>query len=1048
MSAPSTSYVPLWCKSNYSFLEGASHPAELVETASQLGLPAMALTDRDGFYGLVKGHMRARELGLSLICGTQLTLADESQVVILVKDHQGYRNLCRLITTGRRRCEKGRSAVSVDEVCAAREGLVVMWGGDGTREPSPDPAHEGKRRDELALARQVHQLKEAFEHDLYLMLVRHQEAKEVRYEQDLLRWSRVYQLPLVATTEVLYHHRQRQPLQDVLTCIRHGKTLDRAGRILRPNAEHALIDPLLIRRRFSDHPQALANTLAIAEKCKFSLGQIRYRYPDEDLPNGMTAIRWLTELCARGLQWRYGEHPPEGALPQLARELALIQELDYAGYFLTMHELVVYCREHDILCQGRGSAANSIVCFLLGVTAVDPILLGFLFERFISRERAEPPDIDLDIEHERREEVIQHVYTRYGRERAAMVANVVRYRPRSAIREIAKALDLSESAIDRAAKLVDAFGSVSEEALTQAGLDLEEPRNRLLYRLSNELLDFPRHLSIHPGGFLLGHEPVCEIVPIENASMPARTVIQWDKDDVEALGLFKVDLLALGTLSHLHQTFDLIRQHRGESWTLATIPRTDAATFDMICAADTVGVFQIESRAQMSMLPRLRPRTFYDLVIEISIVRPGPISGGMVHPYLRRRRGEETILYPHPSLVPVLEKTLGVPLFQEQVMRLAMVAADYSPGEADQLRRDMAAWRQVGRLEGHRTRLISRMVEKGIDLHFAERVFEQIRGFGEYGFPESHAASFAILAYATAWLKCHYPCEFTCALLNAQPMGFYSPATIIHDARRHGVAFAPVDVNFSNYDHRIETLNLDDVQAQPGIRMGLREIRGFSAAQAQAIAEARERAPFQNLEDFIRRSQLDRRSLTNLARAGALQGFYRERRQALWHVQGALVQRHDTLLLPLDDSAPLLKPLARSETVVWDYIYSGHSIQDHPFAVLRPQLAQLGCLRADELEQARNNSRIRVAGMAICRQRPPTAGGVLFMTLEDESGVINVIVWPKVLERYHNVLRTSEVLLLHGQLQRQDGVTHVITEHVEPLQLGAVERAVPARNFR
>lgn len=741
-------HTPLWCKSHFSFLEGASHPDELVEEAHHLGLKSLTLTDRDGVYGIVRTHVKARELGLHLIVGAQITLADHSILILLAQNRDGYSNLCRLITVGRLHSPKGSSSVTWDEVCRQAGGLIALWGGEqsllaGEADPNEvaDP------------------LRDAFGDRLYALLARHRQADEVRTEARLRARAARYGLSLVAATEVLYHTQARRPLQDVLTAIRHGVTVSTAGRRLKPNAEHDLKSPHDFAALFADDPAAVARTEEVAVRCNFSLAELRYRYPSERLPNGTTSTQRLRQLTFEGARRRYGGKIPPDVAKQLEAELNLIDALDYPGYFLTMWEIVEFCGQHGILCQGRGSAANSAVCYCLGITAIDPVRMGLLFERFISRERAEPPDIDLDIQHNRREEVIQHVYDTYGRSHAAMVVNVIRYRPRSAIRDVGKALGLGSrspegigrgTSLDRLARLLSHHDDLNPEALQQAGLDPETPLHRHLLRLTNEILETPRHLSIHPGGFLLGHDPVWTIVPIENATMPGRTVIQWDKDDLEALGLFKVDLLGLGALSHLDLTFRLLKQHRGVELDMAAIPPNDPATFKMIQRADTVGVFQIESRAQMAMLPRLRPRSFYDLVIEVSIVRPGPITGGMVHPYLRRRRGEESVLYPHPSLQPVLEKTLGVPLFQEQVMRLAMIAADYTPGEADQLRRDMAAWRGPGRIERHRERLISRMQTKGIARQFAERVFSQIQGFGEYGFPESHAASFALIAYATA----------------------------------------------------------------------------------------------------------------------------------------------------------------------------------------------------------------------------------------------------------------------------------------------------------
>ena len=753
---------------------------------------------------------------------------------------------------------------------------------------------------------------------------------------------------------------------------------------------------------------------------------------------------------------------------QLERELGLIAELEYGGYFLTMWEIVQYCRRHGILCQGRGSAANSAVCYCLGITAVDPVKMGLLFERFISRERAEPPDIDLDIAHERREEVIQWVYERYGRERAAMVANVIRYRPKSAVRDVGKVLGMPETALDRLAKLCGWRDPPGEETLRNAGLDPSHRAHQLLLELVAELQDFPRHLSIHPGGFLLGHEPVCELVPIENATMDDRTVIQWDKDDVEALGLFKVDLLALGALSLVDRCFALMREHEGVDLDMARLPHDDPTTYDLCCAADTVGVFQIESRAQMSMLPRLRPRRFYDLVIEVSIVRPGPITGGMVHPYLRRRRGEEPVEYPHPSLEPVLAKTLGVPLFQEQVMRLAVVAADYTPGEADQLRRDMAAWRKSGRIEGHRERLVARMTEKGIEEEFAVRVFDQIRGFGEYGFPESHAASFALISYATSYLKAWHPTAFTAALLNAQPMGFYSPATIVEDARRHGVVVRPVCAQRSLWDCTMEPLlgagagqggrsTLDAGRSvldpeRPGhivrpahaLRMGLRMVKGLRREGAEALLAARRDRPFDDLADLVRRTAgraagaghgatagLDEGGLVKLAEAGALDVFGLDRRQALWQVRALLEDRQ--LDLPLDRSdgpAPPFRALAPFEAIAWDYERTGHSVQGHPLSVLRPQLQRLGLPTAAQIRGMKDGQRLRYAGIVICRQRPGTANGTVFMTLEDETGFVNLVLWPRIFEEQGLVARGAVVLGVTGKLQNQQGVTHLVAEQL------------------
>ncbi|MCK9461180.1 MAG: error-prone DNA polymerase [Proteobacteria bacterium] len=1036
-------YAALWCKSNFSFLEGASHPDELVDEAHGLGLGAIALTDRDGVYGAVRAHLKAKELGIELIIGSELTLDDGSTLVLLAQDRGGYANLCRIVTAGRRSRPKGSSAVSLREICRRAEGLLALWGGArGAIVAEPEPR--------AAAA----ELQEAFGDRLYALVARHRCADEAPMEARLRERAARYGIPLVAGVETLYHAASRRPLQDVLACIRHRVQLSGAGRRIRPNAEHDLKTPAAFAALFADLPDAVARTAEIAARCGFSLDQIRYRYPSERLPDGTTSAEWLRALTFDGAAARYGGEVPDTVRAQLEKELAVIEQLDYPGYFLTMHEIVGFCRERGILCQGRGSAANSAVCFCLGITAIDPVRMNLLFERFISVERAEPPDIDLDIEHERREEVIQHVYAKYGRDRAAMVAVVVRYRPKSAVRDVGFALGVPATALDRLARLVSRYGHLPAEKVEQAGLPLDVPAHAHLLDLVGQLLDFPRHLSIHPGGFLLGHEPVHDLVPIENGTMPERTVIQWDKDDVEALGLFKVDLLGLGALRQLHLCFDLLRAHRGLELSMATIPPDDAPTFDMICRGDTVGVFQIESRAQMAMLPRLKPRSFYDLVIEVSIVRPGPITGGMVHPYLRRRGGIEPVVYPHPSLAPVLRKTLGVPLFQEQVMKLAMVAADYTPGEADSLRRDMAAWRKAGRIEMHRERLVTRMTAKGIDPEFAERVFEQIRGFGEYGFPESHAASFALIAYATAYLRRHFPAEFTCALLNAQPMGFYMPSTIVEDAKRHGVEVLPVDVAESGWACTLASppapLHLDDGEGSslPAVRLGLRYVKGLGEKDCARIEAARGEAPFRDLDDFGRRTRLPGFALTRLAEADAFACFGAPRREALWDAHGLARSRDDALLLPRAEETPAFEAPSDFDAIAWDYLVTGLSIRGHPLEPLRDQLSRMRLPDARRVGALSHGAKARYAGMVICRQRPSTASGVVFMTLEDETGFVNVVCWKDVFARHEVLIKTTPLLGVEGEIQRQDGVVHLIAERVfcPKLDLGAA--VTESRDFR
>lgn len=1025
-------YTPLWCKSAYSFLEGASHPDELIEEAHRLGLRSLALTDRDGVYGIVRAHKKAAELGIQLIVGSEITLLDDSTLILIVSSRTGYANLCRLISLGRLRSPKGISQVSIDEVCSHAEGLIALWGGGRSRILA--------ECDPKAMAGS---LVDAFQDRLYALLVRHKATEDPGNEYTVRKRAQRYGLPVVAGMEVLYHSMQRRDLQDVLTCIRHGVTLSTAGRLLRSNAEHGLRSPRGFSMLYEDDASAVMRTVEISERCNFSLDELRYRYPVEKGPEGKTCVEWLRDAVFTGAHYRYSENIPGKVTEQITRELDLIHGLEYEGYFLTMYEIVQFCKTEGILCQGRGSAANSVVCYCLGITAIDPIRMGLLFERFISQERAEPPDIDLDIEHDRREEVIQHVYTRYGRTHAAMVANFIRYRARSAVRDIGKVLGLPEILLERCARLLSHHEFPSPHILNEAGLSPENPLYAHLLRLVREIEDMPRHLSIHPGGFLLGHEPVHDFVPIENATMPDRTVIQWDKNDVEDLGLFKVDLLGLGALNVVHRAFDLIERHTGYSYTLATLPAEDPATYEMIQQGDTVGVFQIESRAQMAMLPRLRPNNYYDLVIQISIVRPGPISGGMVHPYIRRRNGEETVTYPHALLEPILKKTLGIPLFQEQVMQLAMVAADYTPGEADQLRRDMAAWRQSGRIERHRERLISRMTRKGIQREFAERIFEQILGFGEYGFPESHAASFALIAYGTAWLKRHYPAAFLCGLLNAQPMGFYNPATLIEDGKRHGVDVKGIDVRYSEWECTLEP----NGEGCLSIRMGLRYVKGLELQEGASIVAVRQAASFQSLDDFASRSHLDRGTLPRLAEAGALEGFGSDRRGALWETLGILPQTEPMLELESTEVQTIFEFLNPFETITWDYTYTGHSTRGHPLGPLREELSLQNLPDSAAVHRLANGKHIRYAGLVICRQRPGTAKGVVFMTLEDETGFVNLVVWEKVFQRYDILVKTTSFLGVTGKLQIQSGVAHVVAEEFWIPEIDTAPARSASRDF-
>ena len=1029
-------YVPLWVKTNHSFLEGASFPEELVERAHALGLRAIAITDRDGVYGLVRAHMRAKDLGVRIITGAQLTLDIDGyahHVIALAKTRRGYADLCRALSLGHARCEKGQSLVHISDIEEAHEVFFLC-----TTPESLRALHRSHRPSSL-----------------FALCARHLRDHERPLERALRDVARELDARVIGANEVLYHEKARRPLQDVLACIRRGKVLSEAGHTIRGNAEHDLRAAEEMAHVFGDDPDCLRLTLDIAEQCSFSLDDIRYRYPEEHLPSGQTDQSWLRELTFQGARNRYQGAVPSDVRSQIERELTIIRRLDYGGYFLTMHEIVQYCRESNILCQGRGSAANSAVCFCLGITAIDPVRMDLLFERFLSVERAEPPDIDLDIEHDRREEVIQHVYEKYGRRRAAMVANIIRYRIRSAVRDVGKVLGLPRTDLETASRLLRHRGDVlNPELLREAGLEKDAPATDHLWSLASQILDFPRHLSIHPGGFLLGHRPVDEIVPIEPATMKARTVIQWDKYDVENLALFKVDLLGLGALTCIHHAFDLLHAHKGESIEMATVPAGDRATYDMVSTGDTVGVFQIESRAQMAMLPRLRPSTFYDLVIEVAIVRPGPIQGDMVHPYLRRRNGEEAVLYPHPKLERILKKTLGVPIFQEQVMKLAVEAAGYSPGEADQLRRDMGAWRKSGRIEKHRTRMIPRMLAEGIPEEFAERVFSQIRGFGEYGFPESHAASFALLAYVTAWLKCHHHEVFTCAILNAQPMGFYTPATLVEDAKRHGVRVFPIDINKSQWDCSLEVITDADARADTGadadavtgVRMGLRYVKGLGVAERERIENGN--APYPNLATFVRETRLNKKALHALAESGAFECFGLNRRDAIWQVRSLSRFAQDSLPLEPASSQISFASLASDDQVIWDYRSSHHSTRGHPMRGLRHTLRSRGIPEATTIHGCAHGDELEYVGMVICRQRPGTASGVTFFTLEDETGFVNVVVWKQVFDRHAALAKTAALLGVTGEIQKADGVIHLIAKSLWAPDIAIAEQTHRSRDFR
>ncbi len=1007
-------FVPLWCKSNYSFLEGASHPDELVERAENLGYRAIALTDRNGVYGLVKAHVAAKGAGLRLLAGAQVAIESGQTVLLYPLDGTGYKNLSRLLTKGHLRGGHGTFELRTEDLAQRAEGLALIWAGGLFAQPQNIDTNEERRRLDL--------LAEAYAHRIHAGISRHFRETDPAVERMVRELASRYSLPMLALPEILYHRLNRRPVQDLVTAIRFGVGMAEASAYTKANHTHVLPHPAALAAIYADDPSLLSATLEFAEKVRFSLDDISYGYPVETGPNGQDAARWLATLTLQGARRRYAGSIPPSVERQLKRELALISELSYEGYFLTMHEIVTFCRKEGILCQGRGSAANSAVCYCLGITAVDPVRSNLLFERFLSKERDEPPDIDLDIAHNRREEVIQHVYQLFGRDRAALVATTIRYRPRSALRDAGKALGLPAPLLERLAKVMGHRDLPDGQTMRAAGLDPDSHSGRILIAMARQLLDAPRHMGTHPGGFLLGSEPLDRLVPIERAATEGRTIVQWDKYDVEAMRLFKVDLLGLGALTLLDESFRLLEGHSGLHLSLSSIPPEDPQTFEMIRRADTVGVFQIESRAQMAMLPRLQPRTYYDLVIEISLVRPGPIAGQMVHPYLRRREGLEPVRFPHPSLEPVLARTLGVPIFQEQVMRLAMVAADYSPGEADQLRRDMAAWRHKGSMERHKERLISRMTAKGIDPEYALQIFHQIEGFAEYGFPESHAASFALLTYATAWVKRHHPAAFTAALLNAQPMGFYSPATIVQDALRHGVVVLPLDIQKSDW-----FCGLEGPPEKPFVRMGLMMIKGLGERQAGRILAVRRAGPFQSIRDLARRTGADRAVMEALARSGALDGLVAQRRIALW--QAARRQWDDLDLIP-ESPSPAFAPLDTAQTIVWDHDAADHSTRGHLLAPLRPDLRRMGLPDAASVRNLPDGAKVKYAGLVICRQRPSTAKGLVFVTLEDETGLLNAVIFPDVYDRFGPLVRSLPLLGLDGTVQNEHGAVTLVIRTV------------------
>ena len=1049
-------YAELDVTTNFSFLRGASHPDELVYTAAMLGHAAVGVTDVNSLAGLVRAHEAAKKVGIKLCVGARLRFADAPDVLVWCADRNGYANLCRLLTTGKRRAGKGACALALDDLLVVPHGLFAAISPRGPDAEAPDA-------DARSFEAAAGALRDAMGDRLSIAVSKLYEPADRPTLRLAESAGRALGVPLLATNQVHYHGANRRFLQEVLTCARHGCTVRDAGFRLFPNGERFVKPPGEMRHLFRDHPAAIRRTTEIGERCAFSLDELRYEYPDEVVPPGRTPAAHLAHLAWAGAAERYPHGTPARVREQIARELTLIEQMRIEAYFLTVHDLVRFARSRGILCQGRGSAANSAVCYCLGVTSVDPARIDVLFERFVSSARDEPPDIDVDFEHERREEVIQYVYEKYGRERAGMTAVVTTYRGRSAIRDVGKALGLGPDAVENVAKRLDFWhhGRLAAEQIDGAGLDPNDRTVRLLVGLAGELLGFPRHLSQHVGGMVMTRGPLCELVPIENAAMEGRTVIEWDKDDIDALGILKVDILALGMLTALAKGLELVSASRPSEppVELHTIPPEDSGVYAMISDADTVGVFQIESRAQMSMLPRLKPKEFYDLVIEVAIVRPGPIQGDMVHPYLRRRDGLEPVTFPKPELAEVLGKTLGVPLFQEQAMRLVMVAAGFTGAEADQLRRAMASWRFGGAIEQFHAKVVDGMVGRGYERAFAERVFEQIKGFGGYGFPESHAASFALLVYASSWLKRYHPAAFCCALLNSQPMGFYAPAQLVRDAREHGVDVRPVDVNHSAWDCTLEDVPGDPWplptrpdkrtwgRGGPAVRLGLRMVKGFRADHAERVVRRRgEAGPFTSVDHFHAAAGLPVSAVAKLSEADAFASLSLARRHALWDTL-ALPDERPPLVAAADAlpvmPAPALPATTAGDEIRADYGTTGLSLKGHPVGVVRAELARRRIIPAADLWGRPPGSWVRVAGIVLVRQRPGTASGIVFMTLEDETGVVNLIIRPNVYERWRAAGRHASLLQADGYVERQGQV-----QHVTAVRLYDLSDAVPGYAFR
>lgn len=1026
-----TGYAELHCFSNFSFLEGASHAEELVQQAAALGLKAIAITDRNTLAGVVRAHTAAKDADIQLIVGAQLDFLNAPSILCLPTDLAAYSRLSQLISLGRLRAPKGECRLFWADLIERLEGQQIIM----LAPSAPDQD----------FVTRMQNLQNLIGDNLSLGISNLLRGRDRQRIDTWAQIARQENVALLALNNVLYHHPERARLQDVLAATRHRCTVRQLGRRAESNAERHLKPAEQMISLFQDHPQALARTLEVAAHCRFSLSELKYVYPEESRGDSLTPQAELERLTWKGAAWRYPDGIPQKVRETIAHELDLVEKLDYAAYFLTVYDIVRYARDEcDILCQGRGSAANSVICYCLGVTAVNPEKQDLLVERFISAERAEPPDIDIDFEHERREEVIQYIYRKYGRDRAGIAATVISFRTKLAIRTVGRALGLSMDAISHISKTLHWWSKerYSADSLRDAGIDPDSKLIRLTIQLANELVGFPRHISQHVGGFVITNGPLADLVPIENARMADRTVVQWDKDDLESLGLLKVDVLALGMLTCIRKCFDLIERHYGKRYELSSVPQDDAATYDMICKADTIGVFQIESRAQMSMLPRLRPRNLYDLVVEVAIVRPGPIQGNMVHPYLKRRDNPDLVEYESPELESVLKKTLGVPLFQEQAMRISMVCAGFTAGEADGLRRAMATFKRNGTIGKYRDKLINGMTANGYRQEFAENIFSQLKGFADYGFPESHAASFAILAYVSSWLKCHYPAAFAAAILNAQPMGFYSSSRLVIDAKDHGVEVRPIDVSYSHWDHTLEPAPGRHGRA---LRLGFRQIKGFAREDAEQIVAMRNHG-YGSIRDLWRRAQLPVAVLERLARADAFGSFGLDRRTALWTIKGLNdgplpLFDFGTATVPAGSNMPPaevaggeedanLPRLTTGENIIQDFRANSLSLRPHAMALLRPQLRQLGLVTARDLKDLPVSRRVKIGGLVQVRQRPGTASGVIFATLQDETGDSNVVIWPRVFEAYRREVLGGRMMIVEGRLQRESDVINVVADRI------------------